>query len=113
MTLPAGCGFYLLRHVHRTVTDELKDTPASMVVMGHADGTINAYYRELVGDGRLRRSSTMCGPGYSPADRPTATATSLAARLRSDTMRPDRAPRCNAVKVSGSEAGTRVPGFRA
>jgi integrase len=46
-------GFYVLRHVHRTVSDEARDRPAADLVMGHADPTVTADYRELVADERL------------------------------------------------------------
>jgi integrase len=44
----------ILRHVFRTVADEVKDQPAAMLVMGHADQSISGYYRELVSDERIR-----------------------------------------------------------
>ncbi len=53
----AGLGFYSLRHVFRTVADEVGDRPAVDLVMGHTP-TVNdmsAVYRERIGDGRLAR----------------------------------------------------------
>jgi hypothetical protein len=46
-------GFYLLRHTFRTVADEVRDTPAARLVMGHAGTTIDHTYRERIGDERL------------------------------------------------------------
>src|SRR5204863_6798 len=48
LDLPGG--FYTLRHVHRTVSDEARDRPAADLIMGHADPTVTSYYRELVSD---------------------------------------------------------------
>ena len=44
----------IFRHVFRTVADEVKDQPAAMLVMGHADASISGYYREIIGDDRVR-----------------------------------------------------------
>jgi integrase len=46
-------GFYSLRHVHRTVSDETLDRPAIDLVMGHADGSMAGRYRERISDERL------------------------------------------------------------
>jgi integrase len=50
-----GRGFYTLRHVFRTVADERPDTPAIDRIMGHErPGDTSVYYRERIGDDRLR-----------------------------------------------------------
>jgi integrase len=49
----AGCGFYTLRHVFRTVADGARDNPAVRYVMGHVDASIDAAYRERIEDDRL------------------------------------------------------------
>lgn len=50
----AGCGFYSLRHTFRTVADEVKDTAAIDLVMGHSDPSMADRYRERIADDRLR-----------------------------------------------------------
>jgi integrase len=49
-----GLGFYTLRHVFRTVADECRDQPAVDFVMGHADPSMAAHYRERISDARLK-----------------------------------------------------------
>jgi integrase len=46
-------GFYTLRHVFRTVADACRDTPAVDLIMGHADPSMGAHYRERIEDTRL------------------------------------------------------------
>jgi hypothetical protein len=50
---PNGAGFYLLRHVFRTVADEVHDRPAIDLIMGHADETMAAHYRESIDETRF------------------------------------------------------------
>ena len=52
VTAPGGP--YTLRKTFRTVADELKDQPAAMLIMGHADQSISDCYREQISDDRLR-----------------------------------------------------------
>ena len=47
-------GFYVLRHIHRTISDEAKDRPAADLIMGHTDPTVTGYYREVISEARLR-----------------------------------------------------------
>lgn len=49
----AGLGPYTLRHVFRTVADEVRDRPAVDLVMGHQDPSVAAHYRERIDDSRL------------------------------------------------------------
>jgi len=49
--LPSG--FYSLRHVHRTVSDETRDRVACDMVMGHSDGSMAERYRETICEDRL------------------------------------------------------------
>jgi integrase len=45
--------FYLLRHLHRTIADELPDRPAIDLIMGHSDHSMASHYREKISDERL------------------------------------------------------------
>jgi integrase len=49
-----GIGFYVLRHVFRTVADIARDPVAIDVIMGHTDPSMGGHYRERVEDDRLR-----------------------------------------------------------
>jgi integrase len=49
-----GLGAYTLRHVFRTVADEIMDTNAIRLVMGHSSGNeIDSHYIEKISDHRL------------------------------------------------------------
>lgn len=50
-----GRSFYRLRHIFRTIADEVRDQPAADLVMGHAPaaGDMAAVYRERISDERL------------------------------------------------------------
>jgi integrase len=48
-----GLGFYVLRHVFRTVADEAKDQPAADCIMGHEVPHMSSIYRETISDERL------------------------------------------------------------
>ena len=48
-----GLGFYTLRHVFRTVADAARDHVAVDAIMGHADPTMGAVYRERLDNARL------------------------------------------------------------
>jgi integrase len=49
-----GIGLATLRHVFRMVADGCRDQVAVNYVMGHADPSMGAVYRERIEDGRLR-----------------------------------------------------------
>lgn len=49
-----GRTFYALRHTFQTQGDEAKDATATRFIMGHADTSISARYREDVSDERLK-----------------------------------------------------------
>lgn len=49
-----GRGFYSLRHQFRTIADGCRDSVAIDRVMGHADSTMGAGYREWLDDARLQ-----------------------------------------------------------
>ncbi|MBI2823153.1 MAG: tyrosine-type recombinase/integrase [Planctomycetia bacterium] len=49
-----GLGFYVLRHVFETIGGEAKDQVAVNAIMGHADASMAAVYREKISDDRLR-----------------------------------------------------------
>lgn len=50
----AGLGFYALRHTFETIGGESRDQIAVNHIMGHADQSMAAVYRERISDDRLR-----------------------------------------------------------
>src|SRR5207237_913707 len=46
--------FYTLRHVFETIAGESRDQVAVNFIMGHADESMAATYRERIGDERLQ-----------------------------------------------------------
>ncbi len=48
-----GIGFYTLRHIFRTVADGARDPVACDLIMGHADPSMGAQYRERIENARL------------------------------------------------------------
>ena len=60
-----GIGFYGLRHTFETIGGESRDQVAVNHIMGHADNSMSAVYRERISDQRLPRSPTMYGRGCS------------------------------------------------
>ncbi|WP_254512315.1 tyrosine-type recombinase/integrase [Anatilimnocola floriformis] len=50
-----GVSFYSLRHVFRTVADEVLDPPAVRMIMGHVDASIDDTYREHIAEVRLQK----------------------------------------------------------
>lgn len=48
-----GTGFYVLRHVFRTIADAARDSVAIDLIMGHSDPSMAGHYRERIDDARL------------------------------------------------------------
>jgi integrase len=46
--------FYAIRHTFQTVAEESRDLPAVKSIMGHADNSMSAVYRERISDERLQ-----------------------------------------------------------
>jgi len=46
--------FYAIRHTFQTVAEESRDFPAVKSIMGHADNSMSAVYRERISDDRLQ-----------------------------------------------------------
>lgn len=49
-----GLNFYALRHTVVTIGEEIADKPALSLMLGHADSSMAANYRERIDDSRLR-----------------------------------------------------------
>jgi integrase len=64
-----GLGFYTLRHVFRTIGDGAKDQPAVRSIMGHADDSMDAVYREEIEDERLRAIANHVHTWLYPKDK--------------------------------------------
>jgi len=52
-----GLGFYALRHTFETIAGEGADQVAVNSIMGHADSSMSAAYRERISDRRLEAAS--------------------------------------------------------
>ena len=62
-----GIGFYVLRHCFRTAADAARDPVAIDLIMGHADPSMGAVYRERVDNDRLKAvTDVVRGNGCSP-----------------------------------------------
>jgi integrase len=61
-----GRSFYTLRHVFQTIADETGDETAVRLVMGHADHSMSATYRERFPDDRLERVAAHVQAWLSP-----------------------------------------------
>jgi integrase len=49
-----GVNFYGLRHTFRTIADQTRDEPAINLIMGHADDSMPANYRQRIDDDRIK-----------------------------------------------------------
>ncbi len=49
-----GLNFYAIRHTFETVAGESRDQVTVDAVMGHADSSMSAHYRERISDERLQ-----------------------------------------------------------
>ncbi len=60
--------FYALRHTFETIGGGTKDQIAVNAIMGHADASMSAAYRETIDDGRLRAVTDHVHAWLWPAD---------------------------------------------
>jgi integrase len=67
-----GLGFYLLRHVFETIGGESKDQVAVNSIMGHADASMAATYRERISDDRLKAVTDHVHGWLFPPKKPKA-----------------------------------------
>jgi integrase len=63
-----GLGFYTLRHVFETIGGESRDQVAVNAIMGHADFSMAATYRERISDERLRAITDVVRTWLWPGD---------------------------------------------
>jgi len=82
-----GVSFYTLRHVFRTVADEVQDRPAIDLCMGHERDDIANHYRERIADERLKAVADhvhawLYGGDKTPATTPGTKPTSKGGKVK-------------------------------
>ena len=92
----------LLAAAHvRTIADEARDQPAANSIMGHADESMAAAYRERISDERLRAVTDHVRGWLFPKESSKlqmAARTSARIRLGRQASRPNAQPRTNLVR---------------